>query len=208
MVLRHDGYAGPFSLAGVDAIAAGRLLQGHGPFTRHVNHKAAGGSYGRLKALRALHDSMKRGSVGDVYSIHDRHNDEVLRTRECQESVKLINTNGNDKADRCWSAGKNEFPHCTFLGAYVCKHIVGTSTMSQHSYGNAVDFGAATMAQLYSIADWMLAHQRELDIQTIIVGAKVWTPAEHWHAYTGDYHYHVHVDFQPSFAGPCGVRNR
>jgi hypothetical protein len=206
MILHAGGYVGPYELAKTDFAASSRLHAGEGPFQRRRNRKNAGEPLKRGAALTALHEALVRGDIGNVFSIHDGKGNEVFRCREVKPAVEVINTSGNDKADKLWSAVKAEFPKCTFLGAYVCKMIVGTSTHSQHSYGNAVDVGAATMAQLHVIADWIVARHDEFDIATVIVDQQVWTPSEHWHTYTGDRHYHVHSDYQPSYSGPCGVR--
>lgn len=206
MILHQDGWVGPYELSKVDYAASARLHHGDGPFQRKRNRKNAGGPQKRSEALVTLHDALKRGKIGNVFSIHDRRDDEVFRVREVEPAVKVINTSGNNKADVCWSAVKAEFPNVTFLGSYVCKTIVGTSTRSQHSYGNAVDIGAGSMDQLHKIADWIVARHRELDIQTVIVDRQVWTPAEGWHQYSGERHFHVHADFIPSLSGPCGVR--
>jgi hypothetical protein len=206
MILNRSGWGGPYELSKVDLAAAARLHQGDGPFQRKRNRKNAGGPKKRAEALTSLHDALKRGDIGNVFSIHDRKDKEVFRVREVEAAVKVIDTSGNDKADLCWSEVKAQFPNVTFLGAYVCKTIVGTNTRSQHSYGNAVDFGSATMAQLHIIADWIVAHHTEYDIQTVIVDQQVWNPVDHWHAYTGERHHHVHADFIPSYSGPCGVK--
>lgn len=193
------------SLEQVMRAAESRLITGRGPWAVKVNDKDAGRFKHKPAVLQEFRRALEGGDVGDVYRIrNDRRS--IFQARETRPAVRIIDTNGNANADKCWSYVKDEFPKVTFLGAYVCKDIAGTSTPSQHSYGNAVDFGAATMSQLHVIANWILVHRVELDIQTIIVDQQIWTPSEGWHTYTGQRHYHVHADFQPSLSGACGVK--
>lgn len=188
-------------------LAAGRALEsGAGPFTLTQDGDVVKEGLTRVETLERLRGRLWRGDVGPVYRVRDQAADIVFRVREVVPAVKQLDTNGNDKADAYWSAVKSEFPNITFLGAYVCKQIVGTSTLSQHSYGNAVDVGSATMAQLEDIADWAVAHADEFSLEHVIVNRRIWTRGEGWHPYTGDTHYHVHVDFHENLSGPCGVR--
>jgi hypothetical protein len=78
--------------------------------------------------------------------------------------------------------------------------------MSQHSYGNAVDFGRDSMDELYDLAYYLVAHATELDLAHVIVDDRIWEPGHGWGSYGGDRHYHVHADFLPQYSGSCGVR--
>ena len=157
----------------------------------------------RAWVLKGLDNALTQGEVGDTYRLWG---DGKVRftCRETVPAIKIIDTNGNAKADKAWSVGKAKFPDCSFLGAYVCKHIVGSYTMSQHSYGNAVDFGRDSMDELYDLAYFLLGE--DLDLQHVIVDDRIWTRGVGWSYYGGDRHYHVHVDFTPQYSGGCGVR--
>ncbi len=155
----------------------------------------------RLFVLRGFKKALE---VGPTFRIWGGGN-LLFTARETVPAVHIIDTNGNDKADRAWSVGKAEFPDCSFLGAYVCKHIAGTWSMSQHSYGNAVDFGRDSMDELYDLAYFLLGVPT-LDLQHVIVDDRIWTRGVGWSHYSGDRHYHVHVDFTPQYSGSCGVR--
>lgn len=154
--------------------------------------------------LKGLERNLKSGSVGPTFRIWQGGKVQFV-CRETVPAVKIVDTNGNNRADKAWSYGKAEYPDCSFLGAYVCKHIAGTYTMSQHSYGNAVDFGRDSMSQLYDLAYFLLGTP-DLDLQHVIVDDRIWTRGVGWSHYGGDRHYHVHVDFTPSYSGGCGVR--
>lgn len=158
----------------------------------------------RRWVLRGLQRALEGGTPGPVYRIWG---DGLLFTcRETVPAIHIIDTNGNDKADKAWSYGKAWYPDVSFLGSYVCKYIVGSGTLSQHSYGNAVDFGRDSMAELNDLANKMVANADELDIEHVIVGDRIWTRGYGWSHYGGEYHYHVHVDFTPQYSGSCGVR--
>jgi hypothetical protein len=160
----------------------------------------------RAFVLRGLRKALEDGKVGPTYRLWC-HGYLLFTCREATASVHIIDTNGNDKADKVWSWGKAEYPDCSFLGAYVCKHIAGSYTMSQHSYGNAVDFGRDTMSELYDLAHYLVANADELDLQHVIVDDVIWTRGYGWSNYSGTRHYHVHADCTPQYSGSCGVRN-
>lgn len=159
----------------------------------------------RRWVLRGLRKALEDGKPGSVYRLWGG-GDALFACRETVPAIHITDTNGNVRADRAWSYGKTQFKDCGFLGAYVCKHIVGSYTMSQHSYGNAVDFGRDSMDELYDLAYYMVAHADELAIQHVIVDDRIWTRGFGWSHYGGDRHYHVHVDFTPQYSGSCGVR--
>lgn len=82
------------------------------------------------------------------------------------------------------------------VGQYNRRPISGTSTWSQHSWGNAVDFhlavgrpaNATEKARGDTIAAYLRKHQTELGIRTIL-----WWVKDHWD--------HIHVDFWPKGIG-------
>jgi hypothetical protein len=161
-----------------------------------------------LATLSSLAILLKRGGVGDSYSVRSpSRKHPVIQIREAKPSIEVINTNGNDKADKCWTAVIHEFTiPIYFLGSYVCKYVAGSWTLSQHSYGNAVDFGANSMDQLHLIANWLVNQSTELSLQHVIVADTVWTRGYGWSHYSGEYHYHTHADFTPEQSGSCGMK--
>jgi hypothetical protein len=94
------------------------------------------------------------------------------------------------------------------LGTQVCKRISGTSTWSQHAYGNAIDLAVRVplptgfdMGAQDQIAAYLASYGRELSIATLIHRDRVWTPLDGWHGYGGQYHTHIHVDCLPQGTG-------
>jgi hypothetical protein len=101
---------------------------------------------------------------------------------------------------------------------YNCRVIAGTSTWSEHSWGNAVDLimertTAAALSEVAASVVYQATHRtranrfRKLPVHEVIRQDRVWTRAEGWHEYTGEYHNHVHVDFNPYKEGkpPCAA---
>lgn len=159
----------------------------------------------RYWVLRRLERVMRKGDVGDVYRIWG--SGKLLFTcREVKPAIKIIDTSGNFKADRCWSWGKNKYPDCSYLGAYVCKNIAGSYKLSQHSYGNAIDFGRDNMDELWDLAHFLVSSHVELALEHVIVANRIWGRTYGWQSYGGQYHYHVHADFAPQQYGSCGVK--
>lgn len=204
-VLRKDGYGPHISWPKMMGAARAATKPGH-PYQLLVNGKPAGNKRQRYLVLAALGRRTRLGKVGSVYSIRGQ-NGSVFRTREVAPAIKVINTNGNHKIDIVWSYVREKYPSVDFLGAYVCKDILGSGgTPSQHSYGNALDIGAGSMSALYTIAYDLVRNADKLDLEHVIVDDRIWTRGQGWHQYTGDRHYHVHTDCNPQYSGPCGVR--
>ena len=206
---KKDGTAShPTGFSFAMAAASRHLIAGRGEFRLKKNDEDTGPRRQRLATLAKLAKRVRAGEVGDTFRVYDRDETMVFRIREAKPPLVIVDTNGNDKADFAWSSVKAQFPSIWFLGAYVCKNILGTSTHSQHSYGDAVDIGASAQFVLEEIANWCVARADELQLEHVIVGAMVWTRGVGWHAYTGEYHAHVHLDFHPNVdpSLPCGVR--
>lgn len=155
--------------------------------------------------LRGLRKALEDGNVGPTYRVWGDGEIQFI-AREVVPPLHIFDINGNDHADYCWSFGKAKYPDCSFLGAYVCKHIAGSYTMSQHSYGNAVDFGRDNMDELWDLAHYLVNNADKIHAAHIIVANRIWSPSTGWSYYGGQYHYHVHVDFLPQYSGSCGVR--
>jgi hypothetical protein len=195
----------PEDLTGAMEAAEKALVQGEGPFALKKNDEALSERLERRDALRNLRDELELGVVGDVYRVRDAQM-VVFKIRESIPAPEVLDTSGNGKVDAVWSFVKSKHPDGNFLGAFVCKNILGSNTPSQHSYGNAVDAGAATMEILKTMADELVEEASTLSLAHVIVGDRIWNPDVGWHDYTGDFHHHVHVDCDPNFSGPCGIQ--
>jgi hypothetical protein len=102
----------------------------------------------------------------------------------------------------------------TSAGVFNCKQIAGSSTFSQHSWGNAVDLMAAP-DDLERIAHNVVNQGTKktkanggdlLPVDRVIYKDREWRPDQGWFAYMGEPHTnHVHIDFRPALDGrpPC-----
>ena len=79
------------------------------------------------------------------------------------------------------------------IGTVAVRYIEGTTTWSQHAYGNAVDFMCS--GELHSqIAHFIDANRAGLDIHWL--GADPYFPSP-----LGNHYNHVHADFYPQWGG-------
>ncbi len=111
----------------------------------------------------------------------------------------------------------------SYGAVFSCRPIAGSSTYSQHSWGNAVDLFPKTGP--HSDADakdraiiaavivknttkrTIANRGRKLPVSQVIDhdGRVIWTPEQGWHGYTGTTGDHVHVSGAPLRTGtpPC-----
>lgn len=205
---RDGSYTEPKPMGAVIKAARNRLLVSLAPFTITQDGDAITSALSRAKTIRRLQHILEVGDIGPTYRVRNKRR-VIFTVREVKPAILVPDdnsTSGNAKADACWNFVKLQFKNINYLGAYVCKHIAGTWTMSQHSYGNAVDIGAPTMAELEDIADYIVTNADLLSVEHCIVNKRIWTRGEGWHYYSGQTHYHVHTDFNPQYSGSCGVR--
>ena len=109
-----------------------------------------------------------------------------------------------------------------YAGVFACRKISGSSTWSQHAWGNAVDLFpkgteyAEKKARCYKIANavvWQAKHRtavnnrRKLAVAEVIdhENGRIWIPGSGWSAYHGNTGLHVHVTAAPKKTGvpPC-----
>lgn len=108
-------------------------------------------------------------------------------------------------------------------GVYNCRNVAGSSTYSQHSWGNAVDlfpkawnakveFMGDVQAELRAIADAVVRHAttrtvanrgRKLAVSQVIDhdNGRIWEPGKGWQVYHGTIGPHVHVSGAPLRTG-------
>ena len=111
----------------------------------------------------------------------------------------------------------------SYAGCFVCKRISGSSSWSQHSWGNALDLFPTSgripeveQSYLRHIADsvvYQATHKtranrfRRLDVAEVIDhdAGRIWTPSQGWHSYGGTTGPHIHVSASPLRTGnpPC-----
>ena len=104
---------------------------------------------------------------------------------------------------------------------FSCRKIAGSSTWSQHAWGNAVDLfpkgdieaHAAIRKAIANTVVWQATHRtvanrmQRLDVAEVINhdARTIWTPSGGWRTYSGSTGDHVHVSGSPLKSGtpPC-----
>lgn len=207
--LQDNGWSKEQSFAGVMTVAAKKLISGRGPFTLTDDGKPVVADGSRRKVLMRLRHLLSVGDVGPTYRVRNGKGDVIFAVRETKEAFRVINTNGNSKADLFWSWIVATYPqyHPRFGGAYACKSIVGSGGVtSQHSYGNACDVFFDTLSHQDVVYDAVKRGEAPLGIAHAISMHSIWEPGSGEHYYSGETHYHLHCDFIPQLSGGCGVR--
>jgi hypothetical protein len=190
-----------------------KLLPETGPYRIREAHEFGEDAWG---PWRPLNQTLKRVKVrmvnaplgtklviapteGDSYTI-----------RKVEIAPPIIDTVGNERIDRIYTLVFRNYSFAQNWGIFNCRPVAGSSTWSQHSWANALDVGASTMDQLWTIANRLVEEQKEgRDLEgivyTVICGNRIWRKDLGWNPYTGIYHTHVHVDAYPNFDGrpPC-----
>lgn len=101
---------------------------------------------------------------------------------------------------------------------YNCRKIEGSSSYSQHSWGNAVDLfvksgGSRAIGRLANAVVYQVTHRtianrgRKLALSQVIdhANSRIWTPSGGWAHYSGTVGADVHVSGSPLRTGvpPC-----
>lgn len=205
-----DGsWSDPRALWRVMEAAERHIRHGAGPFVIKADGDPVAQGLTRQEALDRLRSVMKNRPVGNTYRTRKRNGDVVFTSRAVNRApLDEDTTNGNDKADRLWNWINAEYGHFDprFAGAYVCKTIGTGSTLSQHSYGNALDVFFDSLSHQDQVAHAVVVNRHLLAPFHVISKDRIWTKDVGWHDYGGGYHLHLHVDFDPQFTGPCGVK--
>lgn len=206
---KKDGSASrALRLSGLMEVARTRVKVGEGPFKFTQDGEQIGKPADRQDTLDRLQRKLVNGDIGPTYRIRNAAGDIVLKCREIEEALKVIDTNGNAHADFFWTWVVSNFEKYRprWAGSYVCKHISGSSNLSQHSYGNATDVFFDSFAHQEQVATVAATANALIHAYHIISGDRIWTKGSGWSHYGGEWHSHLHVDFDPQFSGPCGVR--
>lgn len=96
------------------------------------------------------------------------------------------------------------FPGSRSLGIYSARTIRGSSAVSLHSEGRALDVRPASTAQGNAIRDWAYANRERYQIQEIIWQRKIWSSMNPtWRGYNGSNPHtdHLHIGQNHKGAG-------
>lgn len=194
---------------------ATRMAHREAPFRQREIEGEWGPWRSRLDARHRLEYHMEMAATGDVWEI-ENENGWRMRVRKTSEGVDRIvppwastylrSTNPRINAVAAAAYAFDEGVDC--LGSKVCKRIAGSTSWSQHAYGNAIDLAFRVppptgfdMARQDRLATFLVAHADELAIEHVIHRDRAWTRGSGWSSYGGIYHTHVHVDCTPQGTG-------
>jgi hypothetical protein len=159
-------------------------------------------------AIPAIKSRLKTWNAGKTLWIKSHEHSFILAVRiiKVYKIIDLANT--TTAIDKVYTALKWNFTDWGFIGTFSCRRIAGSSSWSQHAWGNAIDFTGST-SKMNAMTSWLAqkASSGQLPISQIIHNRQVWTPMYGWMYYSGiDPHYtHVHVSGLPYLYGtpPC-----
>lgn len=205
---RADGtWSTALSLAALVDTAMHRVEPGHPPYVLTQDGEQLNGELTRNDAVLLLKKAISHREVGPTFRIRDAR-DVQITARAALGVNDADTTSGNQACDILWNEIRATWSGFDprYAGAYVCKYVAGSSTLSQHSYGNADDTFFDTLAHQDRVADWVVSESGLLHPYHVITQRRIWTKGSGWASYSGDFHGHLHVDFDPQFSGGCGVR--
>jgi len=207
--LKQDGWSQPSGLVKHMGVAGLKVVSGTGLFTLTQDGDPITGKLTRFRVLDRYHSAVSSRELASTFRIRKGNGTVVFTGRAIKDAPDLIDTNGNAHSDEFWTWVINTYPqyHPRFAGSYVCKHISGTSSMSQHSYGNAVDIFFDTLAHQENVYDDIRHGLCPVKVENAISLRHIWSPDSGERSYSGETHYHLHTDYIPQFSGACGVRN-
>jgi hypothetical protein len=202
------GWSQPVGLVRHMATAKSRVIARQQPFTLTQDGDTLSRKVKRDTVLDRYQRAISNRELGATFRIRRQGGEVVFTGRSTKPKPDEIDTNGNQHADGFWTWVANEYPEFgpRFAGAYVCKHISGSSSMSQHSYGNAVDIFFGSITQQEKVFMDVVNRRAPVPIAHAISLGRIWEPGTGIRAYSGIRHYHLHCDFSPQYSGTCGVR--
>lgn len=117
--------------------------------------------------------------------------------------LAVMATSGNDAIDLVVGTVVQKYPSVTNLGIVVCKKIAGSNTWSQHSWGNAVDFGGP--GPWGSSGNITLLDKVNNYIQRLWDEGLLPVSQLGWRNWSGHFPGHIHVSGDPYRHGtpPC-----
>jgi hypothetical protein len=205
---RENNWSKPVGLARHMTYARDRVEAKEGPFTLTQDGDVLSRKVKRETVLDRYRQAVENRELGATFRIRKRNDDVAFAGRSCREKPDRIDINGNDKADEFWTWIVNTYPTYKprFAGSYVCKSVAGTSSPSQHSFGNAVDVFFDTLAHQEIVFRDITNGKAPVPVAHTISLGRIWEPSTGIRSYSGIRHYHGHTDFLPQYSGACGIR--
>jgi hypothetical protein len=204
-----DGaWSKPAGIAKHMGYAKDRVLARGAPFVLTQDGDPISKKVSRDNVLDRYRKAVQDRELGSTLRIRNNKNDVSFTGKSCKDKPDRIDINGNKNADEFWTWVVNTYPTFKprFAGSYVCKYVAGSSSRSQHSYGNAVDIFFGSIAQQEKVFQDIANRKCPVPVAHAISLGRIWEPATGIRSYGGIRHYHLHGDFLPQYSGSCGVR--
>jgi len=169
--------------------------------------REAGGDWSPWRQHGEIMDRIDRRTsrmgVGPKLIVQRKSDRSQLSIREVDQGPLIPDLGAAPEIEKIHAAVWSEFD-VRSGGLYLCRFIDGTKSVSKHGYlsdnwkGAAEDIFVVNggMPDLVHVAEFIVNGTKSnvLEAATVIVDRKIWTPAQGWHAYVGDQHFHVHAD--------------
>lgn len=153
-------------------------------------------------ALHRLRVGLNRGHVGSVWRIRPVKNHAFAwRTQKIDiDPAKIANTEGTHAIDIIVGSTLHRFPNLHLLGIYACRYILGTTTLSQHAYGNAADW-SGSVALMDNVAHWQYQMTKRgwLPMSQLLYRGHDWFSGGSVY----DHYSHLHDSGKPMLSGGC-----
>lgn len=171
------------------------------------------GRRGRRGTAERLAEVATGGEVGGAWQFRPLSNPNaiyVIRKIEVEPPVAVAPAAGSEPLKLIHAAYFRRFPSHESWGIYNCRAIAGSTSWSQHAWGNAEDLSEDGVAS-EAAGGWLFANRNRLPISELIGLRRVWSRArasEGWRALSTSSHQHLdhwHVSADPLSSGrpPC-----
>ena len=148
-------------------------------------------------------------TTDDDYAIDYRSSDQPIKVKtgisfeeEPLPNIDVLTTPAIETLENILSQPQFKGKWST-IGGKAVRTIAGETTMSEHSYGNALDFHGKKGNLdpiMQTLADYLVDNSSELKVKNVIYNYKIWNSPKGWHTYNtsggkSPHTDHVHVDF-------------
>ena len=171
--------------------------------------REAGGQFGPWRnegdAVQRLDDRMARMGVGPKLIVQRERDNAQLSIREVEREPPTPDLGCAPALEEIHYGLWEEFKDLRSAGRWLCRFIDGTNDVSRHGYlkpdpkgwkGAAEDIFPPGQDGLEDVARFTISKTKAgvWKAQTVIWLRRIWTPEQGEHAYTGNPHYHDHID--------------
>jgi hypothetical protein len=153
---------------------------------------------GTMDRLKELMLGANNGERFLVMAVKDRF---TLKVRKVDlNPAAIADTEGTHAIDIVIGTLKKNYPGIRIGGIYVCRTIAGSSTLSQHSYANAVDvFGTWNQMNEASWGLYRMAQAGYVPVSQVLWNNKNLFTGN----YVSDHTTHAHYSGSPLLSGGC-----